>query len=315
MKPFVFLIGLFTVLTAFSQEEELFQVSPHWKVGDAKKVHTEISTKVIYDDSLVSNIRTVYDFKVKVAAVGKSFSLNFQSSDKLLSVISHSKDDPKSPAFKKINNLLVDAEIQIGESEFRIEVDKANGTALEIKNGLEIARKIKFNCLKELREWCAKESIAESEQRLIQVELSKRFDEMYPKIERQILNKVSSVFSAYNVSFPMNTSITQNVMTHDLTAASKSDTLFPAVMKMETIEVNDKMIVKTSLEYDKAFLLQQLKKSYDKLEKVEPNDVSIIEKEEIIFDLNSTWLVQHTTNMHFQIPGMKTLTKSVVTIL
>jgi len=113
----------------------------------------------------------------------------------------------------------------------------------------------------------------------------------------------------------MNSSMEREVMTRDITAASKSDTLFPAIMKIESIEVNDKMIVKTSLDYDKAFLLEQLKKSYNKLENVKPSEVSIIEKEEILFNLNTTWIHHHTTNLYFEIPGMKTLTKSSVTFL
>jgi len=315
MKIIAILSVFFSILTVFSQEEELYQLSPHWKVGDTRKVHTEMSTKVIYDDSLISNARSDYDIEIKVLSIDDQYLLSYKSSDKLSSVLRKSKEEGKSPANSKVKSLLEEAEIEIGKAELKIQVNNKTGVALEITNGLEISRNVKYTSLKELREWCANENKTESESRMIAVELNKRFEEMYPLIEQAILNKTTSIFSAYNIAFPMNSSITQEVMTHDLTAASKSDTLFPAVMKMETMEVNDKMIVKTSLEYDKFFLLQQLKKSYSKLEKVEPSQVSIIEKEEIIFDLNSTWLVQHTTNMHFQIPGMKTLTKSVVTFL
>jgi|GEM_PF-1843527 hypothetical protein len=315
MKLVALLFVFFSIHIVFSQEQELYQVSPHWKVGDTRKVHTEMSTKVVYDDSLISDLRSDYDIEIKVLAVDEQYLLSYISLDKLGSVLKKSDEIYISLAPEKINSLLENAEIEIGKAELKIKVNNKTGAAIEVRNGLEISRNVKYTSLKELRKWCAKENKTESESRMIAVEFNKRFEEMYPLVEQAILNKTTSIFSAYNIAFPMNSSITREVMTHDLTAASKSDTLFPALMKMETMEVNDKMIVKTSLEYDKFFLLQQLKKSYSKLEKVEPSQVSIIEKEEIIFDLNSTWLVQHSTNMHFQIPGMKTLTKTVVTFL
>jgi hypothetical protein len=313
-----FLLLFITILffgTSFSQEEKLFQVSPHWKVGDKRKVHTDISTKVIYDGVLISNQRNIYDINLRVLSTDDQFLLNYSSFDRLPSVLGNSEDGVGNKSSLKIRSLLRDAEVEICKSDLQVQVNKKNGAALEIKNGLEILKKVEHSTRKEFREWANREEIPDAEIRNMEIDLGKRFIEMYPKIQQTILDKTTLIFSSYNIAFPMNSSSEKEVMTRDITASKKSDSLFPAIMKMESVEVNDKMIVKTSLDYDKKFLLAQLKKSYHKLENVKPEEVSIIEKEEIMFDLNTTWIHHHTTNLHFEIPGMKTITKSSVTFL
>lgn len=315
MKSLILLFSLSLFGSTFAQEEKLFQISPHWKVGDTRKVHTDVSTKVIYDGVLVSNQRSIYDVIIRVLSTDNQFLLSYSSFDRLPSVLGNPEDGTESASSLKIRSLLRDAEVEIAQSNLKIQVNKLSGVAIEIKNGLEVSKKVEHGSRKELRIWATNEKKSEKEIRNLEIDLSKRFDEMYLKIELAILDKTSLIFSSYNVSFPLNSSLEREVMTRDLTASSKSDSLFPAIMKIESVEVNEKMIVKTSLEYDKTFLLEQLKKSYKKLENVKPSEVSIIEKEEIIFDLNTTWIHHHTTNLHFEIPGMKTITKSSVTFL
>ncbi|MFA7274582.1 MAG: hypothetical protein WC044_11985 [Crocinitomicaceae bacterium] len=315
MKYCFLLLGLFWVFFGLSQEEELFQVSPRWKVGDHRKVHTETSTKVIYDDSLVSNTRNVYDIQMKVLSTSDQYLMSYISKDFLGTYIVEKREGAKSASQDKFRAVLSEAEIEFGAAEFKIQIDQKTITALEIKNGLEIAKKVEYHAKKKIKEWGELEHKSAEEILAVEMEFGKEWAEIIPKIQQAILSKTTNLFSAYNLAFPMNSSIVQKVLTHDITASSKSDTLFPAEMKMETVEVNDKLIVKTNLDYDKEFLLTQLKKSYASLEKVAYKDVSIIEKEEIIFDLNSTWLLQHSTNLHFEIPGMKTMTKSVITFL
>jgi hypothetical protein len=252
---------------------------------------------------------------IKVLSTSDQFLLSYSSFDRLPSVLNNPDESSENEVNKKIRSLLRDAEVEIAKKEFHIQVNKLTGVALEIKNGIEISFSTEQEKRKEIRLWAEEEKKSEKEIRSMEIELSKRFTEMYPKIEQTILDKTTSIFSSYNVSFPLNSSMEREIMTRDLTASSKSDSLFPAIMKIESVEVNNKMVVKTSLDYDKKFLLTQLQKSYHKLANVKPEEVSIIEKEEIVFDLNSTWIHHHTSNLHFEIPGMKTITKSSVTFL
>jgi hypothetical protein len=315
MKNLLLVIAILFFGTAFSQEEKLFQVSPHWKVGDKRKVHTDFSTKVIYDGVLISDQRNVYDVNFLVLSTDDQFILSYSSSDRLPTVLSNPDDERENASSLKIRSLLRNAEDQICKSDLQVRVNKQTCVASDIKNGLEILKNVEHKTRKELLEWAMNEKISEKDIRNMEIDLSKRFAEMYPKIQQTILDKTSLIFSSYNVSFPMNEAIEKKVMTRDLTASSKSDTLFPAIITMESVEVNDKMVIKTSLDYDKEFLLAQLKKSYHKLDNVKASEVSILEKEEIIFDLNTTWIQHHIMNLHFEIPGMKTITKSSVTFL
>lgn len=315
MKFLLYLFVLFFLGNLSAQVDKLFQVSPHWKVGDMRKVHTDISTKVIYDGVLISNQRNIYDVNFRVLSTDDQFVLNYSSFDRLPSVIGSNEEGNENISNLKIRGLLREVELQFGKSDLHVQVNNQTGVALDLKNGLEIIKNLKHKARKELREWALSEKLSEEEIRKFEIEMDKRFTEIYPKLKQTILDKSTMILSSYNVAFPMNGSVQKQVMTRDLTAASKSDSLFPAIMKMESVEVNDKIVVKTSLDYDKEFLLAQLKKSYHKLENVTPNEVSIIEKEEIMFDLNTTWILHHTTNLHFEIPGMKTITKSTITFL
>lgn len=90
-------------------------------------------------------------------------------------------------------------------------------------------------------------------------------------------------------------------MVHDINAMGKfGDIEMPAFLTTSSKKDDNGLTVHTDTDYDKDFLLEQIKKNYKNMKNLGTSDIFLSEKTESLFTNMTNWIVSHKSTVVFR---------------
>lgn len=314
MKNFLLITYLLLSHFVFSQSnKQLHRIKPKWKLGDVKKVHTESFTKVFIKDSLFNHTSLTGNYSIKVIDTVKNYTLLYASEPNSSNMKTNSSIAGVDSVLNMINTIIKNIETETQYFQYEILVSKNTGQAIKVKNSdqlLKFVEKITFKMIDEFGDKLGKTNI--------QIDSVKRkilgyYKLKEPKILETIINQFNYTMGAYSLSFPFNSSISQKAMVHDVNAMSEfGDIEMPAIITTSSKKDANTLTVLTDTDYDKEFLLAQMKKKYKNMNSLSASDIFLREKTEAFFTTISNWIVSHKSSVIFKTKEVKVINETNV---
>lgn len=314
MKHFLLAIFLLLSNISFSQSnKQLHHIKPKWKLGDIKKVHTESYTKVFIKDSLFNNTEATADYYVKVIDTIKNYTILYYGEPNSLDIKTNTTIPKVDSAVNIFTNIIKNIEKETKIFQYEMLVDKNTGQAFKVKNSdklLKLIEKITSTMIDEFGEKLGETSIQTDsmKQKLVSI-----FKIKEPKILETIINEYNYIMGAYSLTFPYNSSVSQKAMVHDVNAMGEfGDIEMPAVITTSSKKSDDNLIVNTDTDYDKEFLLEQIKKKYKNMNDLTITDIFLSEKTETLFTTSTNWIVSQKSDVVFKTKEVKVINATSV---
>lgn len=311
----LFLLYILPNIALAQNQGEIVKIVPKWNLGDQRTINVDLSIKVDYDDSLVQDAHSEYQVNIKVIETKPNLILNWNSQNDEEMFIFKKENKATDPLKRAIQTAIINAEYEILSSDLKLQMNPNSGEFVIWVNGMELFKNAEFHQKKVLKEWCTKSEMPANERLKVELDFSKQLNQGFQMWKSNLLNKVNSIFSSYQVGFIMNKTISEEIFTKDIMHLNDIETKFPGKLTMDATEVNDKLILDRKLIYDKDFIANYLQKMGGSLADLSPNEVMIFENEQSIFELKTSWLLSHTKNMYFEVRGMKTTTRTTISFL
>lgn len=300
----------------FSQPNaQLQQVKPKWKLGDQKRVHTKTSSKVYLKDSLFNNTEVIASYNMKVVDTTKNFTLLYYQDSDSLNVETNFSDSKFDSVANFLTEIIKKIEKDTKEFKYELLVNKSTGQAFKVKNSdkyLKFIEQVTFNLIEELGR--------KKEKTTIQIDSMKHkvfayFKMAESKILETAINEFNYIMQPYSYSYPYNSTISYKAMIHDVNAMGTFGGIeMPAVLTISSNQIGNTLTIKTDTDYDKDFLLEQIKKKYKNLNTLVTSDIYLSEKVETIFKTTNNWLVSHKSDVDFEMKEVRVVNKTVVSI-
>lgn len=317
MKHFVLTCSflLFCNLIFSQSNAQLQQVKPKWKLGDQKRVHTKTSSKVYLKDSLFNNTEVIASYNMKVVDTIKNFTLLYYQDSDSLNVETNFSDSKFDSVANFLTEIIKKIEKDTKEFKYELLVNKSTGQAFKVKNSdkyLKFIEQVTFNLIEELGR--------KKEKTTIQIDSMKQkvfayFKMAEPKILETAINEFNYIMQPYSYSYPYNSTISYKAMIHDVNAMGTFGGIeMPAVLTISSKQIGNTLTIKTDTDYDKDFLLEQIKKKYKNLNTLVTSDIYLSEKVETIFKTTNNWLVSHKSDVAFEMKEVRVVNKTVVSI-
>lgn len=314
MKSFlVIIISLFFNFAFCQSNKQLHSIEPKWKLGDIKKVQTESFTKVYIKDSLFNNTEAKANYLIKVIDTTKNYTILYSSLPNSLDIKSNSSIAKVDSVIEFFSTIAKRIENETKAFEYEILVDKNTGQALKIKNTDKLIKLIESISSSTIEEFGVKfgktnSQIDSAKQKLVSV-----FKLKGPKIIETILNEYNYIMTAYSLEFPYNSSVSQKAMVHDVNAMGDfGDIEMPAIITTSSKKQNNSLTVHTDTDYDKDFLLTQIKKKYKNMKDLTTSDIFLSEKTTTLFTTVSNWIVYQKSNVIFKTKEVKVINETQV---
>lgn len=314
IKNLLFAICLLLSNSVLSQSGKPLQhIKPKWKLGDYKKVHTETFTKVFLKDSLFNNTEAKSDYSIKVIDTVKYYTILYSNETGSLDIKTESKASTVDSVVNSITNVIKSIEKETKIFQYELLVDKNTGQALRIKNEdklFELVQKLTSRMIDEIGEKAGKTSsqIDSAKQKLVLY-----FKSNEQKISETILNEFNYIMTAYSLRFPYNSSVSQKAMVHDVNAMGDfGDIEMPAIITTSSKKRDKSLTVQTDTDYDKDFLLEQIKKKYKNMSHLTVSDIILSEKTEASFNTTTNWIVSHKSSVVFITKEVKVINETQV---
>jgi hypothetical protein len=310
MKATLTIILLLISLISSAQEVELFQITPKWSIGDERHVHTETKSTTYVNDAVYSEVDVVADYTIAVIGIEDHYTLSYTQESGDLEVDANFGND-------SVTNIIMDlikkVENRAAHLEFIVSVDKETGGAYEIQNSEEINATMKTIILELVTDIGKSNDLSSEKIESLPSLLQPIIDSLIPQMNQTILNSINYLFQAYSYSFPLNSTYEQDMMAHDINAMGVFGTTeFPAILTLNSQEDGNQIQISTSTAYDKSFLLAQMKNNSEYIEDITEDDLLILESDQVVIDLNSTWILEHLSTVRFQMPGVKVIENSLM---
>ena len=312
----LFLISISLPLLSIGQtKSDLVKISPKWEVGDVRQIHVELDNKMSFEDSVIRETKENYDVRLKVLAVYPNILLEWKSVNDL-SVYHFKNEKADTNEIKsKLHELLMKAEEEVLQASRKLQMDSKTGKIALWTNGIELLKSAEYHQKKNLKVWCAEKDISASDQIALELEFSKRINQGFPIWKEMVLTQANSIFTSYQISFTVNKTLKEDIVTRDLLQMNDKETEFPGVLTKDATEVNDKLILNKKIEFNKEFVANYLRKTSATFTDLTSEEVIIFENEQSVFDLKSTWLLSHVKKMHFEVRGLKTSTRTTISFI
>ncbi|WP_146250475.1 hypothetical protein [Hydrotalea sandarakina] len=315
MKYFLIAIFLLFCNISFSQSSKaLHQIKPKWKLGDVKKIHAESYSKVFIKDSLFNNTEAKADYYMKVTDTTKNYTILYYSEPNTLDIKTNTAITKVDSAVNIFTKIFKNIEKETKYFQYELLVDKNTGQAFKVKNSdklLELIEKVTSTIIDEFGQKIGKTSIQIDS---MKQKLVSNFKTNEPKILETIINEYNYVMGAYSLTFPYNSSVSQNVMVYDVNAMSEfGDIEMPAVITTSSKKNDDNLIVNTDIDYDKEFLLEQIKKKYKNMNDLTTDDIFLSEKTETSFTTTTNWIISQKSDVVFKTKEVKVINATSVT--
>ena len=302
MKSILFVIGLLLSNFVFSQSnKQLHDIKPNWKLGDTKKVRMESFTKIYVNDSLFNNTEATSYYGIKVVDTIKNYTLLYSNVPNSLDIKSSSSIPEADSVGDFLASMIKKIETETKYFEYEILVDKNTGQALRIKNEENFLSLIEKVVSKMMVEYGEKVGKTKAQIDSMNQKIVGYYKLMEPKILETTINEFNYIMWAYSLRFPYNSSISQEVMVHDINGMGKfGDIEMPAVLTTSSKKDDNGLTVHTDTDYDKDFLLEQIKKNYKNMKNLGTSDIFLSEITESLFTNMTNWIVSHKSTVVFR---------------
>jgi len=292
---------------------KLHQIKPKWKLGDQKMVHTESSTKIFLKDSLFNNTEAVSNYSIKVIDTVKNYTLLYSNEPNSIDIETKSSIAKLDSVVNFFTDIVRKIEKETNSFKYELLVDKKTGLALKVKNGdkfLKIVEQATFTMIDEFGEKMKKSNIQidSMKQKVIA-----HFQLAEPKILETMINQFNYIMQPYSYKFPYNSTISQKSMVHDVNALGEfGDVEVPAILTISSKKHDNILTIQTDTDYDKDFLLEQIKKKYKSMGNLTTSDIFLSEKEEATFTTTNGWIVSQKSNVVFKTKEVKVINETIV---
>jgi hypothetical protein len=290
MKQALFLIFSVTQFFAFTQDDNYAIVDISWKLGDTKKIETVASTKTYVNGSLLSDTEVKSNYTISVVNVGDFYTLKYrQALDEL--------------TIKELENLEMDTLIQklmiiitknVSDFDYLVKFDPELGLATEIINLDKMIDEIEGNIPELVR--LIDPSIPEEKMSMIKELGEGMINMMKPEITQTTINSINYTFQGYSFPFRPNDSYTQQIDYYDVnTLGALGNKSLPAMLTIEASESGNRLKLSTTTDVDKKAMIDAMTAAGKNEQNFTPEEVTIVEKENYEFDLNTSWILTHSS--------------------
>jgi len=292
---------------------KLHQIKPKWKLGDQKIVHTESSTKIFIKDSLFNNTETTSNYNIKVIDTVKNYTLVYSNEPNSIDIETKSSIPKIDSAVNFFTDIIKKLEKETNSFKYELLVDKKTGQAFKVKNSDEYLKTIEqltVAMIDELGEKIKKSNIQIDS---IKQKITAYFKLAEPKILETMINQFNYIMQPYSYEFPYNSTISQKTMVHDVNALGEfGDIEVPATLTISSKKQDNILTIQTDTDYDKDFLLEQIKKKHNNMSNITASEIFLSEKEEATFTTTNGWIVSHKSDIVFKMKEVKVINKTIV---
>lgn len=310
MKIHVLLVLLYFAFNSFGQEAELYQIVPNWQLGDTRMVHTETKSTTYISDTVFTEVSVKTDYKITVVDTTDNYKIKYTAASESLGVdLTTNMDTVTNFIMKLIHSL----EEMVLDFEYIVSFDKNQGLATKIENTDEFDS-LMYNIIpKFIDEMSTMRKVSEEEKSVLKRQVYHYIDSVSPAMHQTVLNGINYIFQAHSYAFPWNDEINRETLVYDINALGTFGTTeFPVNINMKSQEIGNDLSIETITNYDKSFLLEQLKKKSPAMSELTIDDVKIKETDRVLFDLETTWIKEHESNIYFEIPKVKVIENTVI---
>lgn len=298
---------------AQSKNNQLHQLIPKWKLGDQKKVITVTNNQIFLKDSLISNTEVKGKYIIQVIDTVKNYTLSFFNEPNSNGLEVQSSIPKVDSVVNFFTGLIKNIEKESRAFKYELLVDKNSGQAFKVKNGdkfLKLVEELAFTMINELGE---KKVKSETEIDTMKQKVMAYFKSAEPKILESLINQFNYLMQAYTYTFQINTAISQKTMIHDVNALGSFGGLeMPADLIISSTREKNIITIQTQTEYDKDFLLKEMKKRYKNMGDLTTSDFILSEIAEATFKTTNNWIISHKTNVVFQMKEVKVVNETKV---
>lgn len=292
---------------------KLHKINLKWKLGDQKMIHTESSTKIFVNDSLFNNTETTANYSIKVIDTVKNYTLLYSNESNSIDFETEFSILKKDSVVNFFTDIIKNIEKETNSFKYELVVDKNTGQALEVKNSdsfLKTIEQVTSKIIDELGEKMQKSNIRIDS---IKQKVITHFKWAEPKILETMINQFNYIMQAYSYEFPYNSTISQKTMVYDINALGEfGDVEMPATLTISSKKYDNILTIQTDTEYDKDFLLMQMKKKYNNISNLTTSDIFLSEKAEATFTITNGWITSHKSNVVFITKEVKVINETII---
>ena len=314
MKNFLFITFLlFSNFIYCQSNKELHSIKPKWKLGDIKKVHTESFTKVYIKDSLFNNTEAKSNYTINVIDTNKNYTLSYSIEPNSLDVKTNSSISKLDSVVNILTNMIKNIEKETKSFQYEILVDKNTGQAFKVKNTDKLLKLVEKATAKMIDEFGDKLGKTSTQIDSIKQKVVSYFKLKEPKILETLINEFNYIMGAYSLTFSYNSSISQKAMVHDVNALGEfGDIEMPAIITTSSKKTDKSLTIQTDTDYDKDFLLKQIKKKYKNMNELTTSDIFLSEKAEATFTITKNWIVSQKSTVIFKTKEVKVINETQI---
>lgn len=299
---------------SFSQSHtHLYQVKPKWKLGDQKKVHTRSVSRIFIKDSLVNNTEITANYSIKVIDTVKNYTLSYVTEPDAVDIEAKSSNAKADSVLNLFTGIIKKIQEEAKTFKYELVVDKNTGQAEEVKNSDEyfkVIEDVASRTIDDLGEEMGKTKTRIDSMKQQVIAYSKLAE---PKILKTVINGFNYMMQPYSYNFPINSTISQKEMVHDVNAMGEFGNIeIPAVLTISSKRYNDSLTIQTDMDYDKDFLLEQIKKKHKDMSDVTSSDIFLSEKVQTVFAITKGWIVSHKSDVVFKMKDVKEMNETNV---
>jgi hypothetical protein len=306
-------LQLFSNFIFCQSNTRLHQIKPKWKFGDQKRVHTESVSKIFINDSLLNYTEGTANYSIRVIDTIKNYTILYSIEPNSVDIETQSSIPRLDSAVNFFADMIKKIGIEANAFKYEHLVDKNTGQAFEVKNGdeyLKMIEQVTSAMIDKLGEKKGKTNVQidSMKQKVIAY-----FKLAEPKILRTAINEFNYIMQPYTYTFPYNSTVSQKAMIHDVNAMGEfGDIEMPAVLIISSKQHDSILSIQTDTEYDKDFLLEQIKKKHKNMSDLTTSDIFMTEKVETVFTTANSWMVSHKSDVVFKMKEVKVINNTLV---
>jgi hypothetical protein len=298
----------------FSQSNtQLHQIKPKWKLGDQKRIHTESVSRIFIKDSLLNNTEVTANYTIKVIDTVENFTLLYSNEPNSIDIATKSPSPKLDSVVNFFTEIIKKIEKETSAFKYELLVDKNTGQAFKVKNSdkyLKIIEQVASTMIDELG---AKKGKTNAQIDSMKQKVIAYFKLAEPKILETAINEFNYIMQPYSYTFPYNSTVSHKAMLHDVNAMGEfGDIEMPAVLTISSKKHDNSLTIQTDTDYDKDFLLEQIKKRHKNTSDLTTSDIFMSEKVETIFTTTNSWMVSHKSNVVFKMKEVKVINETIV---
>jgi len=282
-------------------------------LGDQKRIHTESVSKVFIKDSLLNNTEITGNYSIKVIDTVKSYTLLYSNEPNSVNIETKSSVPKLDSVVNFFTEIIQKIEKETNAFKYELLVDKNTGQAFKVKNGdqyLKMIEQVASTMINELGE--------KKEKTKAQIDSMKQKVILYfklaePKILETTINEFNYIMQPYSYTFPYNSTVSHKAMIQDVNALGEfGDVEMPAVLTISSKQHDSSLTIQSDTDYDKDFLLEQIKKKHKNMNDLTASDIFLSEKVVTIFTTTNSWMVSHKSNVVFKMKEVKVINETIV---